>query len=431
MRAIILAGISHLAISSVAFADNAVTRANENMGLAMIAACQSPEGNPFHESRAYAMANLAIHDALNAITSKYQPYTYDKKAEAGTSANAAVASAAYHVMAPTTQKIPAEVLPNAKCLENAKAVVEGAYAMALAVIPDGPAKDKGIALGKATAEAVLAKRANDTADGGPYINKNCPPAGAPGKYQCTPELPFVAFEKWETVTPFVLKDHTEFRPDPPYKLDDAKYKADFAEVKTLGGDGKTTPTTRTPEQSEIALFWLESSPLKWGRIAQTLANDKKLDLWDSARLLAIMQMGQADGYLAMVSAKNRYQFWRPVTAIHASGDKSWVSFRPTPPNQDYPSGHSIEGGVGAAVLKGYFGTDQANFKDCGATMEPGQTCWDDKPVMRSYTTFTQAADENAASRVYVGFHFRDATVQGTNYGRKIGERAATLLPAVK
>ena len=71
------------------------------------------------------MAHLAIHDALNAIERKYQPYSYDKKAEAGTSANAAVASAAYYVMAPTTQKIPAEVLPNAKCLENAKALIEG------------------------------------------------------------------------------------------------------------------------------------------------------------------------------------------------------------------------------------------------------------------------------------------------------------------
>ena len=106
-------------------------------------------------------------------------------------------------------------------------------------------------------------------------------------------------------------------------------------------------------------------------------------------------------------------------------------FQITPPNQDYPSGHSIEGGVGAEVLKRFFGTDQVSFKDCGATMPPGRTCWDDKPMMRSYTSFTQAADENAVSRVYIGFHFRNATVEGTAYGRKIGERAATLLPAVK
>src|SRR5262249_22846205 len=157
IRAIILAGVSQLVITT-AFADNAVTRANENMGLAMIAACQSPVGNPFHESRAYAMANLAIHDALNAIQRKYQHYAYDKKAEDGTSANAAVASAAYHVMAPTVAKIPAEVLSSPKCLENAKAVIEGTYAAALAVIPadtdaQKAAKDKGIALGKAAAEA--------------------------------------------------------------------------------------------------------------------------------------------------------------------------------------------------------------------------------------------------------------------------------------
>jgi hypothetical protein len=438
MRAIILAGISPLALATAAFADNAVVRANENMGLAMIAACQSPVGNPFHESRAYAMANLAIHDALNAIQRKYQPYAYDKKAEAGTSANAAVAAAAYHVMAPTAAKIPAEVLSSPKCLENAKAVIEGSYAAALAVIPgetdqEKAAKEKGIALGKAAAEAVLAKRANDNADtGGPYINKTCPPANTPaGKYQCTPGFPFVAFEKWEVVAPFVLKEHSEFRPGPLYKVDSAEFKKDLAEVKTLGSDGKAMPTTRTPEQTEIALVWYESSPLKWSRIAYTIANDKGLDLWDSARLMAVMQMGQADGYLAMVSGKNFYDAWRPVTAIHANGDKNWVPLMPTPPDQTYPSGHSIEGGVGAAVLTGYFGTDQMNFKDCSATMEPGHTCWDDKPVMRSYTTFTQAADENAISRVYIGFHFRNDTAEGTAYGRKIGERAATLLPPVK
>jgi hypothetical protein len=438
MRAIILAGISQLALATAAFADNAVVRANENMGLAMIAACQSPVGNPFHESRAYAMANLAIHDALNAIQRKYQPYAYDKKAEQGTSASAAVAAATYHVMAPTTAKIPAEVLSSPKCLENAKAVIEGSYAAALAIIPadtdqEKAAMERGIALGKATAEAVLAKRAKDNADtGGPYINKTCPPANTPaGKYQCTPGFPFVAFEKWEVVTPFVLKEHSEFRSGPPHQIDGPKFKADLEEVKKLGGDGKAMPTTRTSEQTEIALFWYESSPLKWGRIAQTIARDKKLDLWDSARLLAIMQMGEADGYLAMVSGKNFYDMWRPVTAVHANGDKSWVPLMPTPPDQTYPSGHSIEGGVGAAVLKAYFGNDQMNFTDCGATMEPGHTCWDDKPVMRSYTTFTQAAEENAISRVYIGFHFRNDTVEGTAYGRKIGERAATLLPTVK
>jgi hypothetical protein len=433
IRTIVLAGVSQLVITTaLAAPENAVIRANAAAGVAATSACMAPLDNPFHESRAYAMMHLAIHDALNAIDRRYQPYAYDKTAESGTSADAAVAAAAYYVLSPTIQKLPAEVLPNDSCVPNGKAVVDAAYVLALAVIPDGPAKTQGVALGKTAAAAVLEKRANDHADdGGPFINKTCPPAGAPGAYQCTPGFPFVAFEKWESVTPFVMQDNAQFRPGPPYTVNDAKFKADLEEVKKLGGDGKTTPSTRTPEQSEIALFWLESSPLKWSRIGRTVAADKGLDMWDSARLFAILEMALTDGYIAMAASKNHYNFWRPVTAIHANGDASWSSFVPTPPDQDYPSGHSIEAGAGAEVLKRLVGTDQVNFKDCGATLPAGSTCYDEKPVLRSYTSFTQAADENAISRVYVGFHFRNATVEGTAYGRKIGERAATLLPAAK
>ena len=189
---VVAAGVSHVMITTAFAADNAVIRANAAAGVAATKACIAPIGNPFHEARGYAMMHLAIHDALNAIDRKYQPYAYDKKAEPGTSADAAVAAAAYYVMSPTIQKLPAEALPNDGCVGNGIAVVEAAYVLALAVIPDGPAKTQGIALGKATAAAVLAKRASDHADdGGPYINKTCPPAGPPGAYQCTPERPFV------------------------------------------------------------------------------------------------------------------------------------------------------------------------------------------------------------------------------------------------
>ena len=201
-------------------------------------------------------------------------------------------------------------------------------------------------------------------------------------------------------------------------------------MKKLGGDGKTTPSARTPDQTEIALFWWESSPLKWSRIARTVATNKGLNQWESARLLAIMDMALADGYLAMVASKNYYNYWRPVTAIHSGGDTSWTPFQVTPPNQDYPSGHSIEGGVGAGVLKTFFGTDDVSFQDCGVQLPAGTTCYDPKPKLRGYTSFTQAAIENAYSRVLIGFHFRNATAEGMAYGTKIGELAATLLPPV-
>jgi hypothetical protein len=431
-RAIILAGVSQCIIAS-AFAlspGNAVVRWNANAGAAATKACIAPLNDPFHESRAYAMMHLAIHDALNAIDRRYQPYAYNQKAAPETSPDAAVAAAAHDVLVRVIKQLPQDMFPGT-CIDDGLASAEAAYTAALADIPDGTAKTQGIVLGRAAAAATLAKRANDHADGGPFLNKNCPPSGPPGTYQCTPDRPFVAFELWANVTPFVLQDSAQFRPGPPYAVTDAKFKADLDEVKSVGGDGKTTPSARSDDQTEIALFWLESSPLKWSRIARTVATDKGLNIWESARLFALLDMALADGYVAMCASKNQYEFWRPVTAIRSGGDASWTPLQVTPPNQDYPSGHSIEGGVGAEALKQFFGTDKVSFQDCGATLPAGSTCYDPKPVLRSYTSFTQAADENAYSRILVGFHFRNATAEGTAYGRKIGERAATLLQPVK
>ena len=149
-------------------------------------------------------------------------------------------------------------------------------------------------------------------------------------------------------------------------------------------------------------------------------------------------MALADGYIAMVSTKNHYNYWRPVTAIqtgntdgnpNTSGDPTWTPLRLTPADQDYASGHSIEGGAGAEVLKDYFGTDRISFQDCSATLpEPlaATTCGGSATVYRSYSTFTQAANENAYSRIFIGFHFRKSVEEGTAYGRKIGQRAVNL-----
>jgi hypothetical protein len=140
-------------------------------------------------------------------------------------------------------------------------------------------------------------------------------AHPPGTYQCTPGFSFIAFEAWAKVTPFVLQDSTQFRPGLPYTVTETAYAADFNEVKALGGDGSTTPSTRTADQTEIALVWWESSPLKWNRIARTVSATRGLTLWEHARLLGLLNMALADGYIAMADAKNHYHFWRPVTAI--------------------------------------------------------------------------------------------------------------------
>jgi hypothetical protein len=137
----------------------------------------------------------------------------------------------------------------------------------------------------------------------------------------------------------------------------------------------------------------------------------------------------------MKDSKNHYNYWRPITAIRAgdsdgnpdtSGDPDWTPLRPTPPDQDYPSGHSIEGGAAAEILKQFFGTDAISFQDCSVTLPAGSTCSDPTPVLRSYASFSQAAVENAYARILVGFHFRKAVEEGTDYGRKIGKRAINL-----
>ena len=409
---------------------DAVTVWNANAGVAATAACLAPLNNPLHESRIYAMMHVAIHDAVNAIDRRSRPYALDVQAEAGASPDAAVAAASRDVLVALIAQLPLELHTQA-CIDAGVASAEAAYTAALADISDNQAKAQGIAVGQAAAAAILHLRADDGAVG-PFLNFACPQDTEPGEYQCTPGTPFIVFEVWEHVTPFVLNHSSQFRPGPPYAVDKNRYTADYNEVKSLGGDELTS--ARTANESEIALFWWESSPLKWNRIARTVSARRGLNLWENARLFGLLNMALADGYVAMVDSKNYYNYWRPITAIQTGdtdgnpdtiGDPTWTSFRPTPPNQDYVSGHAIEGGAGAEVLKQFFGTDEISFEDCGAVL-PAGSCSDATPIFRSYTSFSQAADENAYSRILIGYHFRKSVEEGTEYGRKIGRRAANL-----
>jgi len=427
-----LAPLSRAAFAAPVGGD-AITVWNAHAGVAAMNACIAPLDDPFHESRMYAMMHLAIHDALNAVDRRFQPYAFDKRAEPGASPDAAVAAAARDVLVPLLSQLPRELPFIAQlCIDAGVSSVEAAYTAALATLPDAPAKAQGVAVGQAAAAAILARRAEDGAVE-PFLNSNCPQESAPGKYQCTPGFRFVAFEVWGKVTPFVLQDSTQFRPGPPYAVTDKNYTADFNEVKSLGGDGLTTPSARTADQTEIAYFWWESSPLKWNRIARAVSVNTGLNPWQNARLFGLLNMALADGYVAMSAIKNYYNYWRPVTAIRIGetdnnpdtiGDPAWTPLRPTPPNQDYASGHAIQGGAAAEVLKQVFGTDAIGFRDCGVKLPAGSTCADPSPVSRSYTSFSQAATENAYSRIFIGFHFRKSVEEGIQYGRKIGERVA-------
>lgn len=409
---------------------NAVIQWNANAGKAALAACISPANDPLHESRLYAMMHIAIHDALNAIDRRSRPYAFDTKSGSAVSPEAAIAAAARDVLVPVIGAIP---FPSA-CLDAGIESVENDYAAALAAIPPGEAKTNGIALGQAAAAAIVALRMGDGSDT-PLLDFSYQQGSAPGEYRFTPGFDFVFAPGWANVTPFVLHSSSQFRAGPPYRVQSAKYADELNEVKALGGDGITTPTIRTTEQTMIGLFWLESSPLQWNRIARSVADSRGLGMWESARLFGLLNLALADGYIGSWETKFHYRYWRPVTAIQTadtdgnpdtSGDQAWTPLQVTYPMPDHDSAHSVEGSAAAEVLARFFGSDDIAFDACSLSLPTGSQCADAAPAWRSYSSFSQAAEENAVSRIYVGIHFRRASEEGLQHGRKIGRRAVTL-----
>jgi hypothetical protein len=87
---------------------------------------------------------------------------------------------------------------------------------------------------------------------------------------------------------------------------------------------------------------------------------------------------------------------------------------PTPPLPDHDSAHSVEGGAAAAVFKHFFGSDAMSFSTTSTTSNPPNV------VVRTFESFSQAAEENGLSRILIGFHFRKAVTDGIQHGRKIG-----------
>ena len=409
---------------------NAVNGWNASAGRAALAACISPGDDPLHESRMYAMMHVAIHDALNAIDRRARPYAFAVAAP-GASADAAIAAAARDVLVATIAQIPAP-FPQA-CLDAGIASAEADYLAALSLVPPGPSKTAGIALGQASAAAILARRVGDGADT-PLLDFNFPQGTSPGEWRFT-DLPFAFAPGWGDVRPFVLQQANQFRPAAPYPVRSHPYTLDFEEVKALGGDGVNTPSARTADQTQIALFWLESSPLMWNRIARDISTSRGLDLWESARLFALLNLAMADGYIASWRAKYDFLFWRPVTAIrtadtdgnrNTTAEPTWTPLQPTYPIPDHDSAHSVEGGAAAEALKRFFGTDEISFSACSLTLPPGSRCTDAVPVLRSFDSFSEAATENGDSRVLVGIHFRHASEEGIQHGRKIAARAVRL-----
>ncbi len=395
-------------LAAVAFANTA--RADVVTDWNVIATANAPAAgkNAILQSRIYAMTHAAIHDALNAIDRRYKPYALDMHGNPGASPAAAVAAAAHDVL---LHELPTR-----------QSVLDAAYAASLSAIPDGAAKTDGIAIGQQAAAAIIALRSSD---GSSAIVPYTPGIG-PGVWQPTPPAFLAALlPGWGSVTPFTLRSGSQFRPDPPelFDLTSKQYTRDFNEVKIIGD---VISSTRTAEQSQIGMFWYEGSPNGWNRIARNVPAQQGLDLWQNARLFGLINFAMADGFIAGFDAKYAYNFWRPVTAIRAGdtdgndqtlGDPTWSSFLVAPNIPDYPSTHSVLGAAAAEVLARFFDNDddEIAFTTTSGNPFPG--------ITRSFTSFSQAAQENADSRVYAGIHFRTACTDGLEQGKRVGRFA--------
>jgi hypothetical protein len=366
--------------------------------------------NPLAQSRTLAILHAAIHDALNAIDRRFEAYTPGLAGAPGASVDAAVAAAAREVLV--------LLVPDQATL------VEAAYGRALAAVPDEAAKGAGIAVGQAAARATLTRRQGDgleTAAEPVYV-----PRSGPGEYQFTAPFNFANLPGWGRIQPFIIdvRDHLL---DGPQRLSSAQYARDLAYVKAIGD---IASTKRTAEQSEIARFWYEDSPLGWNRIANTVVRQQGLDPWSAARAFALVNFAMADGFIAGFAEKYRFRFWRPVTAIHGAAtdgnplteaDATWQPFLTTPPVPDYPSTHTVLGWTAAEVLIELLG-DKVRYSATSLTL-PG--------VTRHYKGFSAAAEENGQSRIYAGIHFRHAVRDGRRQGRSIGRTVAEALEPVR
>ena len=383
---VLFAVAATLVHAQVARAD-AVLDWNET-GLAVVVASgqRPPDG-----ARAMAMLHVAMFDAINAVEPKYRAYAYPSKASGSVSAEAAAAAAAQTVLA--------------KLFPDQAQKIEAAYTASLAKIADGNAKTSGITLGRDVGSRCLAMRANDGAGGAATYKQKV----TPGVYVPTA---FVVSSEWAKVKPWFMRETTQFRPGPPPALTDAVWSRDLEEIRAIGGRNSAM---RTPEQTDVARFWMVTGAPSWNPIVRSLAKSGNLSPIDNARLFALVNMAASDAFVAVFDAKYAYEFWRPVTAIRYESDPGWLPLVETPMHPEYPCAHCISAAAVGTVLESQFGKDTVPTITMVSPTAPG--------VTRSWTRISDYVHEVDNARIWGGIHYRNSTRVGEQMGTMIGELA--------
>lgn len=372
---------------------------------------------PLATSRVVALVSGSVFDAVNGIDPRYEPLHVKPAAKRDASRRAAAVQAAY------------AMLINLYPLQTSLLTGQRDASIA-ALSPRESAKSiqDGVDWGQSVADSIWAWRLTDgIAPAPPPFLGVLGIVGTPAAIGAWRPTPLAngqpgqsgAGPQFATMTPWVLRRPSQFRPPAPPSLNSDAYTADYNESVTMGvKDG----SARTPDQSELALFWAGNTPLYWNRIASQISGERFLSLTENARLFALLNVAMADAGIACWDAKYRYVYWRPITAIR-SGDLDgnpnttvdaafvpWLDFFPggTPPHPEYPSGHSTVSGAAAAILADAFG-DATSFTVTS----------DVRPGTRSFPSFSATTAEIADARVFGGIHWRNSCVRGNALGQSV------------
>ena len=354
--------------------------------------------------RIMAYVQVSVFEAVNAITGRYPPLRMKINAGPGASVDAAVAAATRTALS--------------KLMPSQQAAIDADYDTALKLLPDGPAKTNGIAVGEQAATACLA-RVDDAAS----LPDAYRPHTTPGLYVPT-LLP--AVPNWGKRKPWVMTSGEQFRPGPPPSLTSQTWARDYNEIKALGAKNSTQ---RTPEQTAIAKFWEATAPAVYWPVARAVAAMPGREVTENARLLAAAAMAMDDGLTAVFDAKYTYNFWRPVTAIRngdldgndaTERDPGWTPLIDTPMHPEYPCAHCIVSASLGAVLQAELGSGPTPKLSSASSTAGG--------AVRTWTSVGDFVQEVAVARIYDGVHYRTSTEIGSAMGKKIGELVVKSFP---
>ena len=373
-----------------------------------MATLASQRQSPFATARFMSISQLAVFEAVNAITGDYEPYLGTVVAPAGASADAAAVAAAYTVL---------------KSYFPGAANLDPAYLASLAAIPDGSAKTAGIATGQMAAAQMMARRVGDGAAPAAFY---LPTSSDPGEWQTTPScspLGGTSFQ-WQNIIPFGIPSTPgsqnwigQFLPGPPPALTSNLYLKDYNEVMTVGSlDSMARPSDR----ADVARFYATAPPgYVFNSVARQVAFTQGRSLSENARALALVNMASNDAFIVSFATKYYYGLWRPETAIRAADvdgnaktdpDLGFLPYINTPCFPSYPSNHASGSNSAAEILRRIYGSD-------GHFITLDHPAFPDLSL--HYTTFKQITNDIDDARVYGGIHFRFDQDAGGVLGRDV------------